>query len=329
MSYQPPFTITPQILNLVASISEQVGKYTAIDNSASSQRRKQNRIRAITGTLAIEGNTLTEEQITAIVDGKAVLGSVAELAEVQGAIKAYQALNTLNPFYLEDLLHAHQLMMGDILKNAGSFRQKSVGIHKGKHVVHVAPPAHQVSGLMSELIQWLSETDAHPLISSCIFHYEFEFIHPFTDGNGRMGRLWQTLLLAQWQPLFVNLPLESVIKDNQQSYYNALEAADNQAESTPFLEFMLIVILQTLNAASETNAPANAPVNIAEMKTPDAILFLLNQTPTLTRQQLSEQLHKDVRTIGRAIKKLQEQGKLARVGSDKSGYWRTTNSTNL
>jgi len=279
MSYQPPFTITPQILNLVASISEQVGKYTAIDNSASPQRRKQNRIKTITGTLAIEGNALTEEQITAIVDGKAVLGSVAELAEVQGAIKAYQALNTLNPFSLEDLLHAHQLMMADILKNAGSFRQKSVGIHKGKHVVHVAPPAHKVSGLMSELIHWLSETDAHPLISSCIFHYEFEFIHPFTDGNGRMGRLWQTLLLAQWQPLFVNLPLESVIKDNQQGYYNALEAADNQAESTPFLEFMLSVILQTLNAASETNAPVNAPVNITEMKTPDAILFLLNQTP--------------------------------------------------
>lgn len=216
-------------------------------------------------------------------------------------------------------------MRGYILKNAGSFRQKSVGIHKSKHVVHVAPPAHQVSALMSELVHWLSETNVHPLISSCIFHYEFEFIHPFTDGNGRMGRLWQTLLLAQWQPLFVNLPLESVIKDNQQGYYNALEAADNQAESTPFLEFMLTIILQTLNAASETNAP----VNITEMKTPDAILFLLNQTPTLTRQQLSEQLHKDVRTIGRAIKKLQEQGKLARVGSDKSGYWRTSNSTNI
>jgi Fic family protein len=155
--------------------------------------RKQNRIKTITGTLAIEGNTLTEEQITAIVDGKPVLGNVRELAEVKGAIAAYDALLNLTPDNLNDLLAAHSLMMSDVLVNAGGFRNKAVGIHKGNVVHHVAPPAHQVSGLMADLIQWLTQTKDHPLITSSVFHYEFEFIHPFSDGNGRMRQLAQKI----------------------------------------------------------------------------------------------------------------------------------------
>ena len=329
MAYQPPFTITTDILNLVAQISQQVGELNASQLNASPQLRKQNRIKTITGTLAIEGNTLTEEQITAIVEGKPVLGSVRELAEVKGAIAAYDALPTFTPSEISDLLTAHGLMLSDVLVNAGEFRSKGVGIHKGGVVHHVAPPAHQVSGLMADLLQWLKQTKDHPLIASCVFHYEFEFIHPFADGNGRMGRLWQTLILSKWHPLFLSLPLESVIKDHQQAYYHALEQADNQAESTPFIHFMLSVIQQTLAQNASVNAPPNegknAPVNtlinVTGLKTPEAILALLSSTPELTRQQLADTLNKDVRTIGRAISKLQKEGRLTRVGSDKTGHW--------
>jgi|TARA_B100000446_G_scaffold162652_1_gene163136 Fic family protein len=321
MSYQPPFTITSEILNLVADISQQVGRLDASALNASPQLRKQNRIKTLAGTLAIEGNTLTEEQITAVIEGKPVLGSVRELAEVKGAIAAYDALPTWQPDNVDHLLTAHGLMMSEILTNAGRFRDKAVGIQKGKEVHHVAPPAHQVSGLMADLANWLKQAKDHPLITSSVFHYEFEFIHPFSDGNGRMGRLWQTLILSQWHPLFLSLPLESVIKDHQQQYYQALEDADQQADSTPFIHFMLSVIAQTLAQNAPVNTTLNAPVNIEEMKTPEAILHLLQNNNQLTRQQLAEQIGKDVRTIARAIAKLQQAGKLTRIGSDKTGHW--------
>jgi Fic family protein len=329
MSYKPPFTITPDILNLVAQISQQVGELNVSSLNASPQLRKQNRIKTITGTLAIEGNTLTEEQITAIVEGKPVLGSARELAEVKGAIAAYDALPSFTPGSIGDLLTAHELMLSDILLNAGEFRNKGVGIHKGGVVHHVAPPAHQVSGLMADLTAWQKQTKDHPLISSCVFHYEFEFIHPFADGNGRMGRLWQTLILSKWHPLFLALPLESLIKDYQQEYYQALEQADQQANSTPFIHFILSVIAQTLAQNALLNASVNAPVksladlsvDILGLKTPDAILRLLAQNPELTRQQLAHRIDKDIRTIGRAITQLQHAGKLVRIGSDKTGCW--------
>ena len=323
MPYTPPFTITSEILNLVADISQQVGKLDASALNASPQLRKQNRIKTITGTLAIEGNTLSEEQITAIVEGQRVLGSVRELAEVKGAIAAYEALPDLAPDNMQDLLTAHGLMMAEVLSDAGSFRSKAVGIHKAGEVHHVAPPAHQVSGLMADLSQWLNQAQDHALVTSSVFHYEFEFIHPFSDGNGRMGRLWQTLILSRWHPLFLSLPLESVIKDNQQDYYQALEQADQQANSTPFIRFMLSVIRQTLTQNAPVNASLNAPVNpdISGMKTPEAILTLLATDPTQTRQHLANVIGKDLRTIGRALARLQQDGKVKRIGSDKTGHW--------
>lgn len=330
MGDQPPFTLTRDILNLVADISQQVGRLDAGALNASPQLRKQNRIKTLVGTLAIEGNTLTEEQITAILDGKPVLGSVRELAEVKGAIAAYEALPTLQPDNIEDLLTAHGLMMSDILVNAGRFRDKAVGIQKGKVVHHVAPPAHQIAGLMADLTQWLRQAKDHPLITSSVFHYEFEFIHPFSDGNGRMGRLWQTLILSQWHPLFLSLPLESVIKDHQPRYYQALEEADEKADSTPFIHFMLSVIAQTLAQNAPVSAPVSAPVNVpadalvsvAGLKTPEAILALLAANSLLTREQLANAIGKDIRTIGRALAKLQQAGKIKRIGSDKTGHWK-------
>lgn len=319
----PPFTINSKIVNLIAKISEQVGGLNASLLNSSPQLRKQNRIKTIAGTLAIEGNQLTEEQITAIIEGQRVLGSVRELAEVAGAISAYDALPELQPHKINDLLKAHNLMMSGILLDAGKFRNKAVGIHKGNKVHHIAPPAHQVSGLMADLVNWLKKSQDHPLITSSVFHYEFEFIHPFTDGNGRLGRLWQTLILSKWHPLFLALPLESVIKDNQQKYYQALEQADKEGNSVAFIDFMLLTISETLEKNTQKNAPINAPINasINPTKTPDAVLMLIKNNPKITRKQIADTLQKDLRTIGRSIASLQKMGKLKRIGSNKSGHW--------
>jgi hypothetical protein len=319
----PPFTITSKIVNLIAKISEQVGALNASALNSSPYLRKQNRIKTIAGTLAIEGNQLSEEQITAIIEGQRVLGNARELSEVAGAILAYDALPELQPHKIQDLLKAHNLMMSQILPDAGKFRSKAVGIHKGNKVHHVAPPAHQVSGLMADLAGWLKQSKDHPLITSSVFHYEFEFIHPFIDGNGRLGRLWQTLILSKWHPLFLSLPLESVIKDNQKKYYQALEQADKEASSTAFIGFMLSAISKTLVQNAQKNAPINASQNasINPTKTPDAVLMLIKDNPQITRKQIADALNKDLRTIGRSIAKLQEAGKLKRVGSNKAGHW--------
>ena len=209
----------------------------------SPQLRKQNRIKTITGTLAIEGNTLNLDQVSAILEGKPIYGTQKEIAEVRGAIKAYEALPQYQPHNIDDLRSAHQNMMEEILPDAGKFRKGAVGIHKNLQVIHVAPKADRVPFLIGELLHWLEQTDADPLICSCVFHYELEFIHPFSDGNGRMGRLWQTLILGQWRTLFYSLPIENTIKNNQQAYYDALASADKKADSTIFIEFMLGIIL--------------------------------------------------------------------------------------
>ncbi len=321
MTYQPPFEITPAILNQVSLISEKIGELQFRESSLSPQLRKTNKIKTITGTLQIEGNTLNEEQVSALLEGKRVMGSARELAEVQGAIVVYEQLNQFKPDNVEGLLKAHALLMGDILKNAGQFRDQSVGIHQGKQVIHVAPPAHQVSGLMADLLRWLKNSEHHSLITSSVFHYEFEFIHPFMDGNGRMGRLWQTLILSRWKPVFQFLPLESIIRDHQQAYYQALAQADNDANATAFITFMLDAILQTIEKNAPVNTLVNAPVNIEGKKTTEAILALVGQNSHITRQDMANKIGKDIRTIGRAIKQLQERGLLKRVGSDKTGHW--------
>lgn len=242
MSYQPPFEISPKIINRISSISEQIGRLDSQILNLSPQLRKQNRIQTIQSTLAIEGNTLSVEQVTAIIEGKRVLGQQREIQEVQGAIRAYEALPDLNPASVKDLLEAHRLLMAGILVDAGKFRKGGVGIHKGSKVVHVAPPAKRVPTLIADLLDWVKTAEDHALIKSCVFHYELEFIHPFMDGNGRMGRLWQTLILGQWNELFYLLPIESLIKDQQELYYQTLEQADQAASSTVFIEFMLDII---------------------------------------------------------------------------------------
>lgn len=259
-SYQPPYKITPKILSLIAQISESVAGVNLVEIQNSPQIRKRNRIKTIVGTLAIEGNTLGLEQVSAIIDGLPVRGSQREIAEVRGAIKAYEALAQYQAHRMDDLLDAHKKMTAEILTDAGRFRRANVGIHKGDKVIRVAPQAGQVQRLMRNLLRWLQQTEDHPLIRSCVFHYEFEFIHPFSDGNGRMGRLWQTLILGQWREIFYSLPIENTIKKNQQDYYDALAVADDKAECTVFIEFMLTVILAGIHASDPVNDLVSDPV---------------------------------------------------------------------
>lgn len=253
-TYQPPFVITSKILSLVSEISAEVARLEILEPKIITPTlRKNYKIRTITGTLEIEGNTLGIEKVTAILEGKRVLGSVREIAEVQGAIKVYDNLENFNYKKLDDLLKAHKMLMSEILTNAGNFRTKDVGVGGSEGVVHVAPPSGHVHNLMHDLFSWLQETDIHPLIQSCVFHYEFEFIHPFSDGNGRIGRLWQSIILHNYKKVFSAIPVESVIKEHQAEYYKALEDSGSAGESTPFIEFMLEIILNTIEESIQND----------------------------------------------------------------------------
>lgn len=241
--YTPPFHMTPPMTVLVAEIAEQVGRVTVQRGEAVSPRlRRENRIRTIHASLAIEQNGLSLEQVTAVLDGKRVLGNPVEIREVRNAWDAYQLMLELDPLNVEDLLKAHRLMMEGLVPENGRFRRGGVGVFDGDRLVHMAPPADLVPGHVRNLLDWYGKSPFHPLIKSAVFHYEFEFIHPFSDGNGRMGRMWHTCLLGQWRKLFYWLPVEELIRERQEAYYAALGAADRDTDSAPFVEFMLEVI---------------------------------------------------------------------------------------
>ncbi len=246
-AYQPPCTVTAEMLSQVATIAEKVGRLQA-QPDALLPLRKVNRIRTIQGSLAIEGNTMTEAQITDIIDGNRVVAPPREIQEVRNAVAVYERLTQWNPLTASDLLEAHAMLMQGLLDNAGHYRTCSVGVMGGREVVHIAPPAARVRELMQELFHWIKVTDLHPLVASSIFHYEFEFIHPFEDGNGRMGRFWQTLLLSRWHAQFADLPIESMIYARQHDYYQALNASTSGGDAAPFVVFMLQVIHSTLDS---------------------------------------------------------------------------------
>lgn len=254
MKYEPPFTITGNIINLLAKISELIGKVSILHkDSISPKLRRENRIKTIHSSLAIEHNTLSVEQVTAVIDGKRVLGAPQEIKEVQNAYEAYEIMLSLNPLNIDDLLKAHSLMMSDLVHESGCFRSGGVGVFDGQKLIHAAPPAKIVPQLIGDLFAWYKQSELHILIKSCIFHYEFEFIHPFADGNGRMGRMWHTLLLSQYNELFAWLPMEDLIRERQQEYYAALAAADKKADCTEFVEMMMKIIFDALNQLDKTD----------------------------------------------------------------------------
>ncbi len=250
---KPPYNITNKIINLIAKITEELGKIEGNKwVSPGPKLRKQNRIKTIQATLAIEGGTLTIDQITAVLEGKKVFGSKEEIIEVQNAIELYEGLLSYKPYLVKDFLRAHKKLMAKLVESNGVFRDKNVGVLKGSKVSHVAPKPRLVPELIENLFKWAkSEKELHSLIKSCILHYEIEFIHPFEDGNGRMGRFWQTVVLAGYDPIFAYLPIESLIKDNQKKYYNTLEKCDRAGNCTEFIEFTLNLILKSLKEFSE------------------------------------------------------------------------------
>lgn len=243
-SYLTPFTVTDEITNLVIEIAELLGSVSMNNDDLTNPRlRKQNRIKTIQSSLAIENNSLSVEKVTAIIEGKHVLGAPNEIKEVKNAIDAYNLIMELNPYKEADLLRVHRLMMSDLVKENGKYRHGGVGVFSGQKCIHMAPPAMRVPSLIKDLLGWVKKTKVHPLISSCVFHYEFEFIHPFSDGNGRMGRMWQTLLLMQWKPIFAWLPVETIVKENQQKYYDAIALSDKQGNILPSSPLCLNVFL--------------------------------------------------------------------------------------
>lgn len=322
MSYEPPFKITSQIIDLISQISEAVGEINSLENSPRHlELRKENRIKTIHSSLAIENNSLSLEQITAIIEGKRVLGSPNEIQEVKNALQAYELLLTLNPYEEKDLLKAHKLMMADLVERNGKYRKDGVGIFDGNQVVHLAPPADRVPFLMSDLFEWLKNSDVHPLIKSCVFHYEFEFIHPFQDGNGRMGRLWQTVILKEWKSVFAWLPIETLIKENQVEYYNALNSSDSDANSTNFTVFMLQTILRTIKEIIETEKKITLKITVKITANQKKILEAIKQNPFVTQEELSSIVGIAKLNINKNMKKLQEQGIIERVGAARNGKW--------
>ena len=338
--YIPPFTISADAINLIAEISGQIERYAIrLEQEDGLRLRKVNRIKTIHSSLAIEGNTLSEDQVRDIIDGKNVVAPIKEIQEVKNAIKTYEMYPTLDAFKEKDLLKAHGVMMQALVDNAGHYRRGGVGVFGEKCLVHLAPPADRVPMLMGDLFDWLKHSKDHLLIRSCVFHFEFEFIHPFIDGNGRTGRLWQSLILGKLHPIFEHLPVENMVYSNQQQYYDAITASTKAGQSGPFIDFMLNEIYKTLNAhqgeelPSDNNNPTDKEFGVKfgvkfgikfgikfsvnEKK----LLLLLNETPGMSAQEIAEQVGITKRGVEKQLKKLKEAGIIKRQGSDKTGYW--------
>ena len=318
---KPPFEITNDILATITEIAELIGQVTATQGlSASPTLRRTNRIRTIYSSLAIEQNTLSLEQVTAVLNGKRVLAPPKDITEVKNAYEIYDMMDMLNPYSANDLLNAHGVMTKDLVEEAGCFRSGPVGVvDKHGTVLHIGTLPQYVPGLVADLLDWAQNSDIHMLIKSCVFHYEFELIHPFADGNGRIGRLWHTLLLTQWKPLFAWLPVESIIHDRQDEYYRAINQSNYDGESTAFIRFMLSAIKEALLEAIET---ADATEN---MHTPELRVYKIEQFlqkhEAITNVDVRQMLNVSSATANRILSKLVDEGKIHKIRIGKSwGY---------
>lgn len=321
--YIPPFTVSSKAINLIAEISSTIERYAIrMEQSDSLRLRKANRIKTIHSSLAIEGNNLTENQVRDIINGKSVVAPLKEIQEVKNAIATYELYPTLNPFSVEDLLKAHGVMMQALTGDAGRFRAGGVGVFSEKGCVHMAPPADRVPMLVNDLFEWLTESTDHLLIRSCVFHYEFEFIHPFSDGNGRMGRLWQSLILGRLHPLFEHLPVENMLYANQQAYYDAITESSRVANSCPFIDFMLNEILNALKAHKIENVVdvgINDGINVGINER--NILAIIANSPNATVRDMADALGLSLRQCERIIAEMKRKNLIKRKGSNKSGLW--------
>jgi Fic family protein len=327
--YAPPLTLTPALLNRVAAIAETLGRWSARQDALPSPRlRRENRIHTIQASLAIEQNSLSIEQVSALFDGQRVIGPARDIQEVRNAITAYDALPRWDPSNPQHLLEAHGLLMAGVIDAPGRFRSGGVGIYRGDQLVHMAPPAARVPGLVDDLLAWLAASTWHPLLVSCVAHYELEFIHPFADGNGRLGRLWQTLILSRWNPLLAWLPIEEVIRSRQQGYDESLGQADQLGDLEPFVSYQLEAIHDALRSEirSEMSSEKGSELAAAIGATPGAaidalILRDLATEPTLSARRLAERLQLSQRAVEKHLAALQQKGRLLRHGSPRAGYW--------
>ena len=319
--YKPPFTISSKAINLIAKISAQIERYAIrMEQSDSLRLRKVNRIKTIHSSLAIEGNNLSEGEVRAILEGKNVIAPQKEILEVRNAVKTYELYPTLNPFSIEDMMKAHLTMMSGLVDEAGMFRRRGVGVFDGTTAVHIAPPAERVNDLMNDLFVWLENSDDHLLIRSCVFHYEFEFIHPFADGNGRIGRLWQSLILGKLNPLFEHLPVENMVYANQQAYYDAIAQSSAIGNSQPFIDFMLQEILnaledhkgQTVDEIGEANSLSENEIKV---------LGLIRSDRHISAKRLAEEIGASQRQVERILAELKGRSIVRRVGANRNGYW--------
>jgi Fic family protein len=319
--YAPPLTLTPALLSQVAAIAEALGRWSARQDALPSPRlRRENRIHTIQASLAIEQNSLSLEQVTALFDGQRVLGPARDIQEVRNAIAAYDALPRWDPSNPQHLLEAHGLLMAGLIDAPGRFRSGGVGIYSGDQLVHMAPPAARVPGLVGDLLAWLAASAWHPLLVSCVAHYELEFIHPFADGNGRLGRLWQTLILSRWNPLLAWLPIEEVIRSRQQGYYESLGQADQLGDLEPFVAYQLEAIHDALR--SEIGSEKGSEIKAEPLSAIDlAILRDLTVESNLSARRLAERLQLSPRAVEKHLAALQKAGRLLRQGSPRAGFW--------
>jgi len=308
---RPPYKITTSILKKIVSVSEKMGEIkTAYLHNPPAELRKQNRIKTIQSSLAVEGNTMTEEQITALFENKRVLGPEKDILEVKNAIVTYEALENFNPYNLDSLCQAHKLLMTGLVNNPGKLRTKGVGIVKGSQTVHVAPPAEIVKSLLADLLEYIKTDEDILLVKSCVFHYEFEFIHPFEDGNGRMGRLWQTVILRQEYPVFNYLPIESLIKQKQEEYYRTLDTCDKKGESTGFIDFMLTIIDEALE-----NLLSSQSVNLVGKDRISLFRTIIGNNPFTRKEYLRHFKDISTATASRDLKEATDQKLLSRNGN--------------
>ncbi len=313
--YTPSFTISSKAVNIIAEISALIERYDiSIELNENLMLRKANRIKTIHSSLAIEGNNLSESEVIDIVNGKEVVAPLKEIQEVKNAISTYNLYETLNPFSIDDLLKAHGVMMQTLSPDAGRFRRGGVGVFEGENLIHMAPPADRVPYLIKELFEWLKNSDDHILIKSSVFHYEFEFIHPFSDGNGRVGRLWQSLILGKLHPLFEYLPIENMIYKNQQTYYDAIAKSSAINDSGVFIDFMLQEILNSLKNRYNTKSETK--------EIEEKILDIISSDIYITAKKISENLSISQRQVERVISDLKIRGVIERVGARKNGYWK-------
>ena len=314
----PKYTLSDRMVSLVAEITEVATHLEMRESAIAPLLRKKNRLKTIHSSLAIEHNSLSLQQVTDIIDGKRVFGPPKEIEEVKNAKAAYAVLEKVDPYSVKDLLKVHGLMVGGLTPQAGRFRTVGVGVYSGKKLVHAGLPHRLVPGKVTELLSWVRNSGAHPLIASCVFHYGLEYIHPFTDGNGRMGRYWQTALLASWRPQMAWVPVEEIIRDRQDAYYRAISNADRTGDARMFIEFMLAALRDALVSVKKS-------VGKGVVKSVGKILELLKEFPDMTRERLAAEVGLSVRGVEKNLAQLKSAGRIRRIGGRKGGRWEVVN----